>query len=448
MTVTDAKGPSSGTSSGTSQLRWTAWLPLAVGFGAIALLIGAIGIWSVRTQIAGAIIANGMIQVENNRQVIQHPQGGVVGEILAKDGDRVTAGDVVLRLDGSQTRSELTIIEGQLHEILARKARLVAERDGLDDLAIPPELAKDAASDPGVQDLIDGQRRLFWARNDSLARENELLTEQITQTENQIAGAKAQRVGYDRQHELVTIELTDSQTLLNKGLMQASRVHSLEREQARLTGEIGELDATSAQLRGEIAGLGIQRLKLGTGRREEAISTLRDLQYQEIELVERRLSTRETLSRLDIRSPVSGIVYGSQIFAIQAVVSAADPIMYVIPKDQPLLVSARVDAIHVDQVHIGQDATLRFTSFDQRFTPEVFGHVAKISADVYKDEVTGASYYVAEILPNDGEIHKLGQVELLPGMPVEAFIRTEDRTPLSYLLKPMTDYFHKAFRES
>ncbi|MEM9582605.1 MAG: HlyD family type I secretion periplasmic adaptor subunit [Pseudomonadota bacterium] len=429
--------------------KWKATGPLFIGLLALIVLVGVLGVWAIQARIAGAVIASGMIQVETNRQVLQHPQGGVVGAIPVKDGDSVAAGDVVLEFDATQLRSELAIIEGQLFEILARKARLQAERDGLEALPISDELAElIKEEDAPIQALIDGQARLFEARAESLKQSSEQIAEQIAQSENQIIGAEAQRDALETQNELIATELTDTQELLDKGLTQASRVSSLQREQARLLGEIGEVTATLAQLRGQIAALNIERIALTTRLREEAITTLRDLQFQEVELVQRRLSTKDTLSRMILRAPVSGVIYGSRVFALQSVVSPAEPIMYIIPQDQPMVVSARIDPIHVDQVHVGQGATLRFSTFDQRMTPEVFGQVTKLSADVFTDEATGMSYYQAELVPKDGELEKLGDNILLPGMPVEAFIKTAERSPLNYLAKPLTDYFTRAFRES
>lgn len=426
---------------------WKASGPLWIGMTALAVLIGVLGVWGVQARIAGAVIATGMIQVESNRQVLQHPQGGVVGALLVKDGDVVSAGDIVLRLDDTQLRSELAIIEGQLFEILARKTRLEAERDGLETILIPDELKEMAAQDPSVQALIDGQTRLFEARAMSLQQSAEQIVEQIAQAENQIDGAAAQLAALETQSALIQTELTDSQTLLEKGLTPASRVSSLQREEARLLGEIGNITANIAQLRGQIAALNIERIALTTRLREEAITTLRDMQVQEVELVQRRFSTKDTLSRMDLRAPVSGVIYDSRIFALQAVISPAEPVMYIIPQDQPMVVSARVDPIHVDQVHVGQQATLRFAALDQRLTPEIFGRVTKLSADVFTDDATGASYYQAELIPIEGEMAKLGEQTLLPGMPVEAFIKTGERSPLNYLAKPLTDYFTRAFRD-
>ncbi|WP_299153606.1 HlyD family type I secretion periplasmic adaptor subunit [uncultured Tateyamaria sp.] len=426
---------------------WTAKGPLFVGALALLILVGVLGVWSVQARISGAVIASGMIQVESNRQVLQHPEGGVVGALMVKDGDQVAAGDVVLKFDDTRLVSELAVIEGQLFEILARKARLKAERDGLSALVVSDELQELAAEDPEVQALIDGQAQLFEARATSLQQSSEQILEQIAQAENQIEGASAQLAALETQQGLIESELGDSQQLFEKGLTPASRVSSLQREQARLLGEIGSTTASVAQLRGQIAALNIERIALTSRLREEAITALRDLQFQEVELVQQRLITKDTLSRMDVRAPVSGVVYGSRIFALQSVVSPAEAIMYIIPQDQPMVVSSRVDPIDVDQVHVGQDASLRFAALDQRMTPEIFGQVTKLSADVFVDEATGASYYQVELVPKEGEMTKLNGQILLPGMPVEAFITTAERSPLNYLSKPLTDYFTRAFRE-
>ena len=428
--------------------KWKATGPLLVGGIALFLLVGVLGYWGVMARIAGAVIASGMIQVESNRQVLQHPRGGVVGELLVKDGDVVSAGDVVLRFDDTQLKSELAIIEGQLYELLARKTRLQAERDGLDTLPEPDALLKTAMENAEVQDLIEGQERLFRARADTLRQSAEQISEQIAQAENQIDGAAAQLAALETQKSLIETELNDTQSLFEKGLTPATRVSALQREQARLLGEIGSLTANVAQLRGQIAALTIEQISLTTRLREEAISTLRDQQFQEVELVQRRVSTLDTLSRTELRAPVGGVIYDSRVFALQSVVSPAEPIMFIIPQDQPMIVSARIDPVHVDQVYVGQEASLRFAALDQRMTPEIFGRVTKLSADVFTDQATGMSYYQVELIPAEGEMEKLGGQTLLPGMPVEAFIKTAERSPLNYLAKPLTDYFARAFRES
>lgn len=426
---------------------WSARRPMVVGIVATIVLFFGVGIWGGTTEIAGAVVASGQIQVEANRQIIQHPEGGVVGKILVDDGDKVEAGDVVMQLDGTMLQSALNVVEGQLFEILARQDRLRAERDGNASITFSEELQQLARERPEVGDLIKGQVNLFNARRESIARQTEQFRERQSQTRQQIDGTEAQLDALGKQLELIKKELTDQQTLLAKGLAQAARVLSLQREEARLLGQLGELQASIAQARGRIAEIEIEILALETGIREEAIATMRDLDFNETELRERRLTTREELNRLVIRSPMKGVIYGRQVHAIRAVVRPADPIMYVVPSDGDLVISARIEAIHIDQVHEGQEAVLRFSAFSSRDTPEITGRVVRVSADVFTDENVGVSYYLAELLPVDGEIAKLDGQELLPGMPVEAFIQTGQRSALSYFVRPLSDYFTKAFRE-
>lgn len=432
----------------SSKRLGAASLPLFIGYLALAILIGVIGVWSVKARIAGAVIASGMIQVENNRQVLQHPQGGVVDELLARDGDRVEAGDVVLRLDDKLLRSELAIIVSQLHELRAREGRFIAERDDTEDISFDSLLKDNENPADEITQLMKGQMRLFQARRVSFQNETRQIENQIVQTRDQIDGSLAQLVSSESQIELLTGELVNVQSLLDKGLAQASRVSALRREEAKLLGDVGRFKATTAQLKGDIARLEIAKLRLRLTRREEAISGLRDLSIQVIELVERELTARDTLSKMQLRSPVSGLIYGSRVFALQSVISPADPIMFVIPQNQPLIIFARIEVIHINQVHVGQEAVLRFSAFDQRTTPEIVGTVSKLSADAFTDETTGQSYYQAELSPKPDELAKLEGQTLLPGMPVEAFIKTSDRSPLSYLVKPLMGYFKKAFREA
>ncbi len=422
--------------------------PILIGFAALAVLVAGVGVWGTQARIAGAVISSGMIQVESNRQVLQHPDGGVVGEILVRDGDWVDAGDIVLSLDDTALSSAHSIAENELYEINARVARLTAERDGLDQVHFQGTLLKIAQTDGEVAEILAGQTRLFDARQTALHQQVEQINEQIAQTENQIRGEQSQLDAYAEQQQLASEELARNVSLYEKNLVQLRVVTSLQQENAQLRGEIGKLTANMARLNGQIAGYKIEILRLKSARREEAITTLRDLQYRALELTEQKRSLLDALGKMDIKTPVSGVIYGSRVFAIQSVVSPAEPIMYVIPQDQPLIVSARVEAIHIDQVHLGQEVSLRFTAFDQRTTPEIEGVVSKLSADVFQDEHSGQSFYQAEFIPKSDELLKLKNQELLPGMPVEAFIKTGERTPLSYLAKPLSDYFQRAFRET
>lgn len=423
-----------------------ATLPMAVGFTALLVLVAGLGVWSVKTRLAGAVLASGLIELESNRQVIQHPEGGVVGEILAQDGEAVEAGQILLRFDDTLLRSELAIIEGQLTELTARKARLIAERDDAEVIEFDKDLLEQGRTDTEIQEQIDGQQNLFEARVHAAVQEAEQLGEQILQNKAEISGAKAQLNALRIQLDLIGQELTDQQVLLEKGLAPASRVSALQREQADLLGNIGSLESSIARIKGQIAALNIEVLRLGTARREEAITTLRDQQYRQIELAERKLGLSERLNRLNVRSPVSGVVYGSQVFALRSVVQAGAPILYVIPQDQPLIIAGRIDPVNIDQIYRGQPAGLRFSAFEQRVTPELTGHVTNVSADTFTDETTGQTYFRVEVLPDDNEMTKLGDNTVLPGMPVEIFIKTDERTPLSFLTKPLTDYFSRAMR--
>lgn len=427
--------------------NWSARGPLLTGIIALLLLLGGVGIWSVRTSISGAVVASGMIQVESNRQVIQHPDGGVVSEIMVRDGDAVQPGDILLRLDGTRIASELAVVNGQIQEIAARQARLLAERDGLAEVAFDPALLAVAATDPEVANQVEGERRLFNTRRQALAQEISLLGEQNAQIGNRIKGIEAQLAALHTQIKILDEELSNQQRLLDQQLTQAGRVLELQRMRADMQGQIGRLEAEIAELRGQSASNAISLLKLETTRREEAGTALRDLEFSKIELTERRLALEDTQSRLDVRAPMGGIVYNSQIFALQSVLQPAQPILYIVPQDQPLVVQARVNAINVDEVFVGQEVTLRFSAFDQRKMPDIMGRIERISADVIVDQATQQSYYAAEVVPLPSEMSKLGGQTLLPGMPVEAYIKTGDRTAFSYLTQPFRNFFDKAFRE-
>ncbi|MCH2167064.1 MAG: HlyD family type I secretion periplasmic adaptor subunit [Oceanicola sp.] len=420
---------------------------LIIGFIALLILVGGFGAWSMLANISGAVIAMGQVEVDQNRQVIQHLDGGIVAEVLVDEGKPVDAGQVLLRLDSKDLSGELAIVEGQLYELMARSGRLQAERDGADAITFESELLDVAAQSPDMAELVQGQTSLFEARRQSVDKEIEQLNRRAAQTESQIAGVDAQKEALEIQLALIAEELASQQDLLDRGLAQASRVLSLQREEARLRGSIGELAANRAEAEGRVTEIEIEILKLETRRREDAITRLRDLQYNLLELKERRRLLLERLSRLDIRAPLAGIVYDLQVTTERAVIQAAQPVLYLIPQDRPLVITARVEPIHVDQVYVGQDTTLRFSTFDQRTTPELFGRIVQISPDAFTDERTQSSYYRAEVELLEGEFDKLAGQEVLPGMPVETYIRTEERTPMAYLVKPLTDYFNRAFRE-
>ncbi|MFV0513024.1 MAG: HlyD family type I secretion periplasmic adaptor subunit [Jhaorihella sp.] len=432
-----------------SERTWSARGPVLFGLFGLLILVGFFGTWAVMSQIAGAIVAGARIEVDRNRQVVQHPDGGVVAEILVEEGDVVEMGDILIRLDSKLLHSELLIVEGQLFELMARRGRLEAEREETDAITFDPELLAAAGNRADVAELIEGQKRLFEARRDSRSKEVEQLRKRRGQIRNQIEGISAQQASLETQLDLIEEELKNQQSLLDRGLAQAATVLNLRRTTANLDGTLGELAASKAQAEGRITEIEIEILKQRSAQREEAIARLRDLRSRELELAEQRRSLRERQNRLDITAPVSGIVYGLQVHTPRSVIRAADPVLFLVPQDRPLVIAARVDPLHVDEISVGQPVIVHLSALDRRQTPELNGTVSKISADAFDDQNRGMSYYRAEIVLNEGETDRLPEGSiLLPGMPVEAFIRTQDRSPLTYLVKPLTDYFKKAFRES
>lgn len=427
--------------------RWSASRHMWLGGLTLLVLVVGLGGWSAFASIAGAIVAQGTVKVESERQVVEHLEGGVVSEILVKEGDAVAAGQELVRLDDTLLAADLAIAEGQLFELMARRGRLSAEQLDRDAPEFDEELLAAGAANPKIESLIEGQRALFTARLETLNKETDQLHERQQQIREEISGAAAQQEALSEQLGFVEQELHDLKELQKKGLAQASRVLALERENARLLGQRGELIANVARLRGEISEIEIQILGRASTRREEAITQLRDNQYRENELREQRNSLLERIDRLSVRAPRPGRVIGMTIFALRSVVRPAEPILYIVPSDANLIVEAQIDTRNVDQVFPGQEARLRFPAFSSRTTPDLAGKVQQVSPDSFTDEKTGRAYYRALLAIDPGEIEKIAHVELVAGMPVEAFIRTGDRSPFTYLTKPFTDYLNRAFRE-
>ena len=298
-----------------------------------------------------------------------------------------------------------------------------------------------------VAGLVEGQRSLFTARADTIARETEQLRERQTQIEEEIAGAEAQRVSLGIQLAFIEQELADQRSLLERGLTQATRVLSLEREKARLEGSLGQLAAQIAQSRGRITEIEIQIVGREATRREEAIAELRELRVSEAELRERRLALRETINRLEVRAPRSGTVLGLTVFTEGAVIRPAEPVLYVVPDESVLVVDASIEPQSIDQVWSGQAARLRFSAFNARTTPEIDGVLSRVSADALVNEQTGQSYYSAEVAITEEGLAALEGLTLVAGMPVEVFLQTGERSPLSYLMQPFTDFLSRAMRE-
>ncbi|MFN3953970.1 MAG: HlyD family type I secretion periplasmic adaptor subunit [Pararhodobacter sp.] len=427
---------------------WSVARYLWLGGLAMVVLIGGVVGWGMHTSIAGAVVVTGQIEVEQNRQVVQHPDGGVVAAILIAEGDLVDAGQPLLRLDGALLLSELAIVEGQYFEALARQARLGAERDGTDILRFPDPLLLAMAERAEAREQAEGQRRLFAARAETLARQVEQLERRQEQARAQLDGLSAQNEALRTEAALLAAELDTQERLQAQGLTQSARVTALQREAARLDGQLGNIAAEIAQVHGRITEIALQIVTLESSRREEAEAELRETGARVLELAERRRSLAERIERLELRAPVSGQVYGLQITTPRAVLRAAEPVLHIVPRDRPLLLSVRIAPADIDQVFVGQEASVMFPALSMRDLPELRGVVTLVSADAFLDDRMGSSFYRAELVLSDEARGHLGERPLLPGMPVEAFIRTEARTPLDYLTRPLTDYFMRAFRES
>lgn len=419
------------------------------GLVIIAVLLGGFGTWSVFSSLSGAIMASGRVEVARNRQIVQHPDGGVVDAVLVDEGDVVVRGDVLIRLDPGVLTSRLAVVEAQLFALLARQDRLRAERDGTRTIMFDPILTENTARSGATETLLAGQNRLFQVRKTARAQEINQLEKRRAQIEDQIDGIAAQKSASGEQLALIDTEMRNQQGLLDRGLTQTSRVLGLRREMARLQGLSGELAAQMALSAERITEIGIEILKVESRLREAAITGLRDIEIRLIELTQERATLRERMDRLEIRAPVSGIVYGLSVFAERSVIQPAQPVLYLVPQDRPMVVAARVQPIHVDQVFPGQAVDLRFPGFDKGAAPSLRGRVVRISADAFSDEATQSSFFRAQIEIVQGEEAKLSRQQVIrPGLPVEVFIRTQDRSPITFLLMPLTNYFRKAFRES
>jgi HlyD family secretion protein len=413
----------------------------------VVLVLGAgVGGWASKAEISGAVIAAGSIVVDSNVKKVQHPSGGVVGEVRVRDGDRVKTGDVVVRLDETITRANLAIVTKGLTELMARKARLEAERDRAEAITIPKELAV-RANDPDVADVLASERKLFDLRRTARAGQKSQLQQRIGQLEEEIVGLTGQQNAKAQEIELIKRELSGVKDLWEKKLVQIQRLTALEREATRLEGDRGQLIASAAQAKGKISEIQLQIIQIDQDVSSEVARELRDIDGKIGEFVERKVTAEDQLKRIDIRAPQDGVVFQSTVHTVGGVISAGDPIMLIVPEADNLMVEARVDPKDIDQLQLGQKVVLRFSNFSQRTTPELNGTVSRIAADTATDQRTGMSFYIIRIAMPSEEVGRLGDLRLAPGMPVEAFVQTGDRTMISYLIKPLNDQLMRAFRE-
>jgi HlyD family secretion protein len=421
-------------------------LHLIVGLAVVIILAGGLGGWASTTEISGALIAPGSIVVESNVKKVQHPTGGVVGEVLARDGDIVKAGDVVVRLDDTVTKASLAIVTKNLDGLWARAARLQAEQQGLDKIVFPASLL-DRADDPDVRNIIASETKLFEVRTTGRTGQKAQLRERITQLNEEIAGLTAQEKAKDQEIVLVEKELEGVRSLYDQHLVQISRMTTLQRDAARLNGERAQFVASRAQAKGKITETELQIIQVDKDLVSDVSKDLRETNDKIGEFVERKVTAEDQLRRTDIRAPQDGMVLQSTVHTVGGVITAGDAVMMIVPQADALSVEAKVNPQDIDKLQIGQKTLLRLSAFNQRTTPELNGVVTRVSPDVTTDQRTGQSYYTIRVSMPPEEIARLGDSKLIPGMPVEAFVQTGDRTLMSYLVKPLRDQLMRAFRE-
>jgi HlyD family secretion protein len=421
-------------------------LHLIIGLVVVLILAGGLGGWASTAQISGALIAPGSIVVDSNVKKVQHPTGGVVGELRARDGDLVKAGDIVVRLDDTVTKAGLAIVTKNLNGLWARAARLEAEQRGADRVTFPNVLLEQIADDD-VKNVISSETKLFNVRSAGRVGQKSQLRERIAQLNEEIGGLTAQEAAKTREIALVEKELVGVRGLFDQQLVQISRLTVLERDAARLAGERAQFIASRAQAKGKITETELQIIQIDKDLVSEVSKDLRETNDKIGEFVERKVTAEDQLRRIDIRAPQDGMVLQSTVHTVGGVITAGDAIMLIVPQADNLSVEARVNPQDIDQLQIGQKTLLRLSAFNQRTTPELNGVVSRVSPDTTTDQRTGQSYYTIRISMPASEIARLGDVRLIPGMPVEAFVQTGDRTMLAYLAKPLNDQLMRAFRE-
>lgn len=414
---------------------------VVVAFLLAAALIAGCGSWAVRAQLSGAVIAHGKVVVKRQLKQMQHRDGGIVGAILVENGDEVQAGDVVIRLDPTQTRAELGVIKSQLLEYCGRRARLIAERDGEQNISFAAgyQFAPESAA------IADGEMRLFAENRALHEAQRDQLTFQVRQYEEQVRGLEAQKKSNAAERAILAGEFERIRQLVGRRLIETAKVRSVERDLAKVDGKSGEIAADIARVKGQISETRLKLIELDKKTRAQAQKEVRDLEAKIAVLSERKAAAEDKLSRMELRAPISGTVTDLAIHTVSGVISPGQTMLSIVPKGE-LIVEARVPPVDIDQIAPGQRIRLRFSAFNMRTTPEIEGVVSVVGAAATTDRASGQSYYLTTIVIADKRKDLDGR-HLVPGMPVEAFFETKQRTALSYLVKPFTDQMMRSFRE-
>lgn len=440
MSMVDGRGP-----HGPVPLRTGLRGVVVAGLAATLLLFGVLAGWSAVAMIGGAVIATGEAVVDGKPRVIQHLDGGIVTDIAVTDGTRVAAGDLLLRLDPTMARLNLDIALGRLSEALARRARLEAEHLGLKApifvyAPLPFPLPDTATHE-------EGQRQVFAARADLLRGARERLAERLAQGDSEIAGLSARIAARREQLALIETELGNLATLVGRGLARASQLSELQRARADYTGQIATLEAEAARARIALRDAEIETLQGERSFREQVVTDLRAATAEIDELALEIVTRRAQLDRIEIRAPEAGTVHELAVTTPGAVIAPGATILELIPDGDRVAFDLRVDPRQIDRVWPGQRAQVVFASFDPQTVPRIVGEVARVSPAAVSDRRSGASYFRIALDIPETELARLGRVAIVPGMPVEAFLETTDRSVLDYLLTPVTRHLARAFRE-
>jgi HlyD family type I secretion membrane fusion protein len=416
------------------------------GFLIVGLGFGGFSAWATLAPLASAAVAPGVVTVDGNRKVVQHLEGGIIAELAVHNGDRVRAGQVLVRLDDLEARSLHALLEGQYVALAAQEARLLTEREMRETLIFPAVLEA-RRHRPTVHEILAGQERIFASGRDALKGQIDVLRQRIAQLQAQIAALQAQRQSGAVQLTFIAEELAGVKELFDKGFERKPRLLALLREAASLEGQQGEYEGRMAQAREAIAEAELEILNAKRSRVKEAAVELREIQMRKAEIEERLSEAAAKLNRRDVIAPQAGVVLNLRYHTLGGVVSPGESILDLVPEDDRLIVEARVSPTDIDVVHAGLPARVALTAYKGRTTPQLDGEVLQVSADALADNRTGQSYFLARIGIDTEQLRRLSGVALAPGMPAEAFIASGERTLLDYLIQPLTDSFRHAFRE-
>jgi HlyD family secretion protein len=421
---------------------------MIVGMAIVAFVTFGIGGWAATSELTGAVIGQGVLVVDSSVKKVQHLTGGVVAELRVREGDKVKAGDILVRLDETQTLANATIISKNFDDLLARQARLESERDNMDQITFPKVLL-DRARDPSSEAAraITAEKSLFDLRRQARSGQKAQLRERSAQLQEEIKGYLGQVDAKQKEVDFIHQELEGVRTLFQKNLVPMNRLTALERDTARLEGERSQLSGSIAQSKGKMAEIELQIIQIDQDLRTEVGKDLIEAQSKISELAERKTAAADQLNRIDIRAPQSGRVHQLSVHTVGGVISPGEPIMMIVPDADALAVEVKIAPRDIEQVYVGQTASMRFAAFNQKTTPGIEGEVSMVSAETTLDQRTGASYYIARVLLSPEQVAKMGDAKLLPGMPVDVFIKTPGRTAFSYLIKPLRDQAERAFKE-